>query len=419
MQHEGVSIAAHVHLGGGVDGGWFLMRVPARGQRRGHATFIGMDDKMRNIRDHCRHGFTLVELLVVIAIIGILIALLLPAVQAAREAARRAQCNNNLKQIGLAFHDYHSAKKYFPGAGVNGGAFWDMNGSAAAPATSMQTAGTDVLGWGFQILPYIEENSVYQAAMNAPNLTVPIPGIGTWLYSVRIAGYQCPSRSDRSTNPDSTGVVMQCGDYAGMVQTWIGGNISNSLFSPGLRSSQAILQNDEKYSRGLVAKNGTETTNKNFLGYPRVTISKIADGTSKTIAVAEKAVWAKYEKPDANGPDWDWADVPFWGFGCDWPNMRWAPPQVGPDAQDTAGLFSVRADTDDGANMAEEVANPGYKNPTSGNCQNISFGSPHNGVFNAAFGDGSTRSIRLTVDRQVLYELSSRDDGLSIDPNAY
>jgi len=379
-------------------------------------------------RNRCRLGFTLVELLVVIAIIGILIALLLPAVQAAREAARRAQCNNNLKQIGLAFHNYYSAKKYFPSSGVGSQSFWNM-GSGTPPAPSLQAAGVDVLGWAFQILPFMEETAIYQGAMSAQgpgtnNLTGVLPGIGGYLFSQRIAAFQCPSRGDRGSNPDPTGIVYQCGDYAGVVQLWYAdGDIETVPINISLRNGSTLIQNDQKYSHGLVAKGGTETatTPPGFMAYPRVTISKVSDGTSKTVAVMEKAVWSKYYKPDAvNSQDYDWVEVPFWGYGSDWPNMRWAPPQTPASiAQDTAGIFSVRADNDNGANMAEVAANSGYKNSTTGNCQNISFGSAHNGVMNAAFGDGSVHSVSLTVDRQVLYELGCRDDGLSIDPNSY
>jgi prepilin-type N-terminal cleavage/methylation domain-containing protein/prepilin-type processing-associated H-X9-DG protein len=95
-----------------------------------------------------RQAFTLVELLVVIAIIGLLVALLLPAIQAAREAARRSQCKNNLKQIGLALHNYESARRTFPPGFISTAA--TTNGPGTGPGWS----------WGAYILPYLEESSI-------------------------------------------------------------------------------------------------------------------------------------------------------------------------------------------------------------------------------------------------------------------
>ncbi len=149
-----------------------------------------------HVRAH-RQAFTLVELLVVIAIIGILVGLLLPAVQAAREAARRMQCQNNLKQQGIAVHNCHDTFKRFPPqAGTFGGAYY-------APLY-------------FLMLPFIEQNNVFQSASNldynaAVGMAAPNPastisvgvvwptwgsvniGTRTWLRQTRISTYQCPS----------------------------------------------------------------------------------------------------------------------------------------------------------------------------------------------------------------------------------
>src|SRR6478672_7200841 len=106
-----------------------------------------MDEKQSTKRQQQERGFTLVELLVVIAIIGILVALLLPAIQAAREAARRSQCANNLKQIGLALHNYHSARNKFPP-----GVVYDT-GTYSATMNAYN-------GWTREILPYAEDSAI-------------------------------------------------------------------------------------------------------------------------------------------------------------------------------------------------------------------------------------------------------------------
>lgn len=137
--------------------------------------------------DH-RRGFTLVELLVVIAIIGILIALLLPAVQAAREAARRSQCSNNVKQIALALHNYHDANKTFPG-------------SAYCPFNPGGNTIQHCHNWVESVLPYLEQATVaeqinFRIGNHQGNNTVV-------LGSVTAAVFQCPTDPDRGMYPNS------------------------------------------------------------------------------------------------------------------------------------------------------------------------------------------------------------------------
>src|SRR5919109_646223 len=112
-----------------------------------------------------RPGFTLIELLVVIAIIAVLIGLLLPAVQKVREAAARMQCQNNLKQIGLALHNHHSAYGYFPTSGGSGSGITRVGGAvvAAGPAGATQNGGVLL-----QILPFIEQENVFRQTADAP-----------------------------------------------------------------------------------------------------------------------------------------------------------------------------------------------------------------------------------------------------------
>lgn len=195
-----------------------------------------------------RSGFTLVELLVVIAIIGILIALLLPAVQAAREAARRSQCTNNLKQLGLALHNYHDANTKLP------------------PGWLQKYVGTQLSstgwGWGSFVLPFVEQQSLFDIIQ---------PGQGSlWAATAEVAklaamqqelkAYRCPSDIQTVTN---SGRLIN--GQALTVSNYIGNN-----------SSDLSITADDPEIGGLFVENKS------------LTFADIIDGTSNTIALGER-----------------------------------------------------------------------------------------------------------------------------------
>lgn len=206
------------------------------------------------LRPRTRRGFTLVELLVVIAIIGILVALLLPAVQAAREAARRSQCNNNLKQIGLALHNYHDTYKCFPPGYLYRGALGDPN-----------------WGWMVFILPFMEQQPLYDQLdpgliplKTRTTAAVAGAGIDRTLLQTKIESYLCPSDAPPSS------FLMEDINF---------GSISTPDFALANYVGCAGWGDQPARANKL---NGMFFGNS-FLGF-----NHVLDGTSNTIFVAER-----------------------------------------------------------------------------------------------------------------------------------
>ncbi|UUO06772.1 DUF1559 domain-containing protein [Blastopirellula sp. J2-11] len=160
-----------------------------------------------------RNAFTLVELLVVIAIIGVLIAMLLPAVQQAREAARRSQCSNNVKQIGLGLHNYHDTFGSLPSGWIDDDPYDDITNA-------------NLLGWGALLLPFIEQSSLHDAMdsvgafdgkwFSIPAMTTASAAVPTPYAKTVISGYICPSDPTGSFN-------LTYGGFAKSNYTGIGG----------------------------------------------------------------------------------------------------------------------------------------------------------------------------------------------------
>jgi prepilin-type N-terminal cleavage/methylation domain-containing protein/prepilin-type processing-associated H-X9-DG protein len=224
--------------------------------------------------DRERHGFTLVELLVVIAIIGILVALLLPAVQAAREAARRMQCSNNLKQMGLAMHNYIDVYKKLPSGLMGAG-----RGQPTAIQGISPTSNDDGFGWACAILPYVEQSALYDRVKpnGLPSVfrqwhevlgnTTPWPGGETPL-----AIYKCPSSILPAIIPTTWSPPGNTYGSLPMHRTWWAGYATSDYKSAG-----GSCMGDN----GPIHKWAEAVGNR--------ALADIIDGTSNTVLLGESS----------------------------------------------------------------------------------------------------------------------------------
>jgi prepilin-type N-terminal cleavage/methylation domain-containing protein/prepilin-type processing-associated H-X9-DG protein len=339
-----------------------------------------------------RRGFTLIELLVVIAIIAVLIALLLPAVQSAREAARRAQCLNNLKQLGLAMHNYHSAIGSFPMGTTT--AYQDPG-----TASSWGTWGANAL-----LLPYLEQQPIYNACnFNVSVWQGTLAVLNTTTYLTRLAAFVCPS--DGMTGQENTN------NYFGSVGTTAG--YRNNSDSTGIFA----------LSRTYGIQNVTDGTS-NTIAFSEALVSTTAgsakqakwrDGPSNTTGVS-----AAYTALDAAtnlaGLRQDWQVCNQWFASqrtMGQRGYRWGLSNLGeilfqtliPPNSNDYPWNSCRMDCgpDCGA------LHSGYFNATSN----------HPGGVNVAMADGSVKFIKNTVAMPTWWALGTKAGGEVLSSDSY
>jgi prepilin-type N-terminal cleavage/methylation domain-containing protein len=365
------------------------------------------------------HGFTLVELLVVIAIIGILAGLLLPAIQAAREAGRRTQCKNNLKQIGLAIQNHVNALGAFPtgGAGVYPKIeHYVANGKPYGPHKQG-------LGWAYQILPYLESGALQglvkqdqlqaatiplyvcpsrrspsEAQVSAANLG------GKQVFLIDYAAAQpctdgCPAGSPGCPNPtprynprDSTPITLA--NYELNWPSIWGGTNMNSRQQEHYQVYDGVIvrspwrRNDPLFTHGLP---GGE-----FLqgGYQLISFAKITDGTSKTFILGEKYVRADSYQGGGSSDDHGWSE----GWDTDVIRSTCFQPY-----QDSDGFQFESLGTDDIFGSEKDI---------------VYFGSAHPSGFHGIYADGSVHTLNYEIDVVLFNALATRAGEEVVDEQA-
>ncbi len=221
-------------------------------------------------------GFTLVELLVVIAIIGVLIALLLPAVQAAREAARRSDCTSRMRQIALASHNYHDTNDCFPAGAVKA----TLTGGGTTAITNCRSV------WGIALLPYLEQNMLYENYVHTldPYSTSIWGGLSMsnqQIVQTYIPTYVCPSDLvQEKTQPDMSGNILAVGSYRG-----IGGRLVSVTSTAYWDSNDLCLGAAYSTSRGIFHWVGSTPGYTGMLNFE--SFSSVADGTSNASMFTE------------------------------------------------------------------------------------------------------------------------------------
>jgi prepilin-type N-terminal cleavage/methylation domain-containing protein len=334
-----------------------------------------------------RNAFTLIELLVVITIIGILIGLLLPAVQSVRESARRTECQNNVKQLGLALLHHESGNRCLPTGGW--GSLW--TGDADRGTGSKQPG-----GWAYCILPYIDQLALSRIgtglADNGGDPTSPKAQATIQLVTTPLAVFYCPSRRrvDLCANMQpqyNCGVAAMVAriDYAGN-----GGD--NDLIDPVARmptttQPTTFAQGDDPaYWANIPLNTGV------FPQHTALRMAAISDGASNTYLIGEK-----YLDPVNYVTGADDGDDQNVFTGLNWDNIRTA---AIPGPNDTYVYQPPQQDT-------------------PSNATHWNFGSAHPSAFSMMFCDGSVRTISYSIDQETHRRLANRADHQPIDASQF
>ena len=327
-----------------------------------------------------RTGFTLVELLVVIAIIGTLVGLLLPAVQSAREAARRSTCQNNLKQMGLAALNVESVTQAYPTTGI-AAELWSATRISWTDTNqkNKDLYSTCAVPWMYQLLPHMDEQSTFD--MRSVGNGLQATGANC-LKSTRVNTYNCPNRANR-TNVES-GQVYALGDYASFARL-DGSNAARDLAKPDTWTPPYSQEGCDLMYGGIIAPGGFAGDASNtFKRAVPVRVGAVTDGTSNTLMIGEKAARPSMYSGGSNYDRWS----------CFFPSSHW----------EFIRQMSWYAPIPDSANRATSL--PSWE--TSGD---RGFGSGHPGGFGVVMGDGSVRSSSYDVDKAVLQKIGIRNDG--------